>query len=493
MTVAPAETKEEPGLGISLLPIVGLIALLAFNVYLFGDNALSGPHQIALLSAAAVTVGLSLTRGGTWLDMQRHIVHGISIAIPAVLILLMVGALSGTWLISGIVPAMIYYGLHVLSPVIFLFAACFISAIVALATGSSWTTSATVGIALMGIGATLGIHEGMVAGAVLSGAYFGDKMSPLSDTTNLAAGVAGVDLFTHIRYMMLTTWPSISIALLLYLGIGFFGVATDREIASSEIYDALQSRFDINPLLMVVPVAVVVMIIRRMPALPAIFIGALLGGVFALVFQPDVVVAVADDGASEYAHYVGLVKSMTMETTIKTGDATIDELLSSGGMAGMLPTIWLILSAMVFGSTMEHAGFLARITRALLSVSRHEGSLFATAAGTCLVTNVTASDQYLAIAIPGRMYAHAFHEHGLAPQNLSRTLEDSGTVTSVLVPWNTCGAYNAGVLGVATLTYAPFAFFCMLSPLMTVLYGALKFRLTRLEPTAAGAATPAPG
>ncbi len=480
MTEPTPAVTAEPGLWISVFPLVVLIAMLGFNVYLYGDGALGGAHQMALLLAAGLTVALSLWRGAQWSDIQHHIVQGIAVAIPALLILLMVGALSGTWLVSGIVPTMIYYGLHILTPSIFLAAACLIGCVVSLSTGSSWTTSATVGIALMGIGATLGIDEGMVAGAVISGAYFGDKMSPLSDTTNLAAAVGGTDLFTHIRYMMITTVPSISIAVLIYLGLGLFGSARAQDIDATAIYAALDGRFDINPWLLLVPLAVVVMIIRRMPALPAIFIGAVLGAVFALIFQPAAVVSIADGRGGDLAWLIGIINAFSTDTALVTGNATIDELLTSGGMAGMMSTIWLILAAMTFGSSMEHAGFLTRITRALLRLAHSDGSLFATAASTCIVANTTASDQYLAIAVPGRMFAKAYADRGLAPQNLSRTLEDAGTATSVLVPWNTCGAYHAGVLGVATLTYAPFAFFCILSPFMTVLFGALGIRIARL-------------
>ena len=474
----------QPGLVVSLVPLVCLIALLAFNVYVWGDAAVNGPHQIALLLAGGVGVVLSLLRGVKWLDVQHHIVRGISVAVPAILILLVVGALSGTWLVSGIVPAMIYYGLHVLSPGIFLFAACVICALVSLATGSSWSTAATVGIALVAIGTALGVEPAMVAGAVISGSYFGDKLSPLSDTTNLAAGVTDTELFTHIRYMMYTTTPSLSLALLLYLGIGFFGDAGGEAIDNQTMYTALDSTFDINPFLMLVPLAVLVMIVKRVPALPAITIGALLGAVFAFVFQPDVVATVAGpDTEAHLSQYVGIMQASFGDSAVATGNAAMDELLTSGGMAGMLPTVWLIFAAMVFGGTMESGGFLARITVALLARVRGDGSLIAAATGTCLVTNVTASDQYLAIAVPGRMFVKAFADRGLASQNLSRALEDAGTVTSVLVPWNTCGAYHAGVLGVATLAYAPFAFFCLLSPFMTMLFGFAGIRLARVPVT----------
>lgn len=477
---APVDPPR-PGLAASLAPLLTLIVLLALNVYLFGDDALSGPHQIALLVSGGLTAALAARNGVGWSDIQQRIVASIGIAVPAILILLMVGALSGTWLVSGIVPAMIYYGLHILNPAIFLLAACIIGAVISLATGSSWTTSATVGIALMGIGRALGIHEGMIAGAVLSGAYFGDKLSPLSDTTNLAAGVGGTDLFTHIRYLVYTTGPSIGIALLGYLGLGLVAGAGGGQVDNQALYDALNARFDISLWLMLVPALVIYMIVRRVPALPAIFIGALLGAVAALIAQPEVVLLTAPVEGNA-APYTGIMSAMFGQVAIATGHPVLDELLRSKGMAGMLPTIWLILSAMVFGGTMEAGGFLTRITQALLGRVRSDGSLIAATAGTCLTANATASDQYLAIVVPGRMFANAFRERGLAPQNLTRTLEDAGTVTSVLIPWNTCGAFHAGVLGVATFSYAPFAFFCLLSPFMTLLFGYRGIRLARAGP-----------
>ena len=471
-------SRPQPGLAISIFPLLTLACLLAFNVYVFGDEALGGAHQVALLLAGGLTAALAMRAGISWDEVQGHIVSNIKVAIPAILILLIVGSLSGTWMISGIVPSMIYYGLHILNHDVFLFAACLIAAVVSLATGSSWSTTATIGIALMGTGRALGISEGMVAGAIISGAYFGDKLSPLSDTTNLAAGVGGTDLFTHIRYMTLTTFPSISLALLAYLAMGIFGshdvVPSDHEA----LYSALRNRFNLNPLLMGVPIAVLVMIVSKVPALPALFVGVLLGAISAFIFQPDIIFEI---GGSESAlgGYRGIMTTLFGSTAVKTGAPQIDELLTTSGMAGMLSTIWLIVSAMVFGGTMESAGYLDRITSGMLSHANTDGRLIAATASTSLIANVTASDQYLAIVVPGRMFATAYSGRGLAPENLSRTLEDAGTVTSVLVPWNTCGAYQASLLGVATLSYAPFAFFCLLSPLMTIGFGYRGHRIAR--------------
>ncbi len=470
-----------PRLWQALLPIGLLVSLLALNVAAFGDGGLEGPNQLALLFAAAVAIVIGLRLGHSFHHLLEHIVRGISTALGAVLILLLIGALSASWLISGIVPAMIDHGLLLLSPKAFLFAACLVCCVVSLATGSSWSTAATIGIALMGIGKALGIHEGMVAGAVISGAYFGDKLSPLSDTTNLAPAVAGTDLFTHIRYLLNTTVPSIALALLGFLLIGLFVVPAADADGTEALRAAIEARFRIGWWLYLVPLAVVAMIVRRVPALPALFIGTLLGAAFAVLFQWPLLTELA--GGSGWLNiYRALIGAMGSGAAVATGQPTVDELLVAKGMAGMLKTIWLILCAMVFGGAMEGAGLLQRLARAILSGVRSDGGLIAATAGSCVVVNATASDQYLSIVVPGRMFAPVYAERGLHPKVLSRTLEDSGTVTSALVPWNTCGAYMGSVLGVATLAYLPFCFFNLLSPLITVLQGALGWRIARVLP-----------
>ena len=467
----------------ALVPIIVLIALLAINVVVFGDGGLEGPNQLALLFAASVALGIGLLQGRSFHELLEHIVRGITTAIGALLILLLIGALAATWLISGIVPAMIDHGLMLLSPKVFLFAACLVCCVVSLATGSSWSTAATVGIALMGIGKAMGMHEGMVAGAVISGAYFGDKLSPLSDTTNLAPAVAGTDLFSHIRYMLNTTIPSIVLALLVFLGIGLFASASIEADGTEALRAAIEARFSIGWWLYLVPLAVVVMILRKVPALPALFIGMLLGALFAVIFQWTLLTELAG-GSSWRGIYRVLLGSMGSGISVTTGNATVDELLVAKGMAGMLKTIWLILCAMVFGGAMEGTGLLQRLASAILSRVHSDGGLIAATASTCVVVNTTASDQYLSIVLPGRMFAPVYQERGLHPKVLSRALEDSGTVTSALVPWNTCGAYMGSVLGVATLTYLPFCFFNLLSPLMTILQGALNWRIARIAPKA---------
>jgi len=472
----------------ALMPLVLLVALLAANVLVFGDDSLSGPNQLVLLFAAAVAFVVGLRNGHGYRGLMRAVVRSITTAVPAIIILLLIGALAGSWMVAGIVPAMIVHGLALLSPKGFLVAACLVCAVVSLATGSSWSTAATVGIALMGIGRTLGFHDGLVAGAIISGAYFGDKLSPLSDTTNLAPAVAGAELFGHIRYLLNTTLPSITIALLLFLLIGLRGDGAADAGQVSRMQELIGARFHISIWLYLPPLAVVLMIARRVPALPALFIGTLLGALWALLFQRPLLLELAGNGAGLARDaYTALLTAMGAGTAITTGEASVDELLVAKGMAGMLGTIWLILCAMCFGGAMEGAGLLQRITAAIMGAVRGDGSLIATTSASCVVANATASDQYLAIVVPGRMFAPVYRERGLDPRVLSRTLEDAGTVTSPLIPWNTCGAYQAQVLGVATFTYLPFCFFNLLSPLMTVLQGAIGWRIIRRQAAGGGA------
>lgn len=466
----------------ALLPILFLIVALFINVRIFGDAALDGSNQIILMLSAGVASIVAIRLGYKWKKIRTSIVKSISSALSSIIILLLIGSLAGTWLLSGVVPAMIYYGLQVLNPTIFLVAATIVCAIVSVATGSSWTTAATVGIALIGIGTALGLSPGMVAGAIISGAYFGDKMSPLSDTTNLAPAMVGSDLFTHIRYMAYTTVPSITITLIIFLIIGLTQDSSGTTASTQEILEAINGSFYISPVLFLVPIAVIFMIVRKIPAIPAIMFGAILGGIFAAVFQPEVVLSVSEyESLSAEAYYVGIMKAFYGDIQIITGQEIVDDLLSSGGMYGMLGTVWLIVSAMIFGGVMEGTGMLKRIAESIISLVNSTGSLVASTAGTCVFFNITASDQYLAIVVPGRMYTDTYKEKGLAPENLSRTLEDSGTVTSALIPWNTCGAYHANVLGVATFAYLPFAFFNLISPFMTIFYAYMDIKIRTLK------------
>ena len=466
----------------ALLPIVFLIALLSFNVYLYGDDSLGGANQLALLLSAAFAAIMGLKSGTSWKSILNGVSNSIASTTPAIIILLLIGSLAGTWLISGIVPTMIYYGLQILNPKSFLVATAIICAIVSLASGSSWSTIATVGIALLGIGNALDISNGLTAGAIISGAYFGDKMSPLSDTTNLAPAMAGTDLFTHIRYMMYTTIPSFVISLLIFL---FIGLSTDNTQNSDDITNlliAIESSFNISPWLFLVPVILLLLIMNKVPALPALFSGTLLGGIFAIIFQPQLIIELSGIDSNFFqSSYVSIINAMGSETSINTSNEMINDLLSSDGMYGMLNTIWLIICAMCFGGVMEASGALKKISQSIIQYAESTGSVIATTACTCLFFNVTASDQYLSIVVPGRMYVDTFKDKGLAPENLSRTLEDSGTVTSVLVPWNTCGATQSAVLGVATMTYLPFCFFNLISPLITILYGYLGFKIKKIK------------
>lgn len=466
----------------ALLPIIFLITLLSFNVYLYGDDSLGGANQLALLLSAAFAAITGLKSGTSWINILKGVSNSIASTTPAIIILLLIGSLSGTWLISGIIPTMIYYGLQILNPKIFLVAAAIICAIVSLASGSSWSTIATVGIALLGIGNALDISNGLIAGSIISGAYFGDKMSPLSDTTNLAPAMAGTDLFIHIRYMMYTTIPSFIVSLLIFLLIGLSMDNTQNSDDIINLLMAIESSFNISPWLFLVPVIVVLLIMKKVPALPALLAGTLLGGIFAIIFQPNLIVELSGIDSNFFqASYVSIINAMGSETNINTSNEMINGLLSSNGMYGMLNTIWLIICAMCFGGIMEASGALKKISQSIIQYAESTGSVVATTACTCLFFNVTASDQYLSIVVPGRMFVDTFKNKGLAPENLSRTLEDSGTVTSVLVPWNTCGATQSAVLGVTTMTYLPFCFFNLISPLMTILYAYLGFKIKKIK------------
>ena len=465
----------------ALTPVIVLVILLAYNVSVYGDNALSGSNQFILLLGGAVAAVVGFINKVSYKKMIDEVANNLKSTTGAILILLFVGALAGTWLISGVIPTMIYYGLKILNPTIFLPATIIICAIISIATGSSWTTSATVGIALIGIGDALGISLGMVAGAVLSGAYFGDKMSPMSDTTNLAPAMAGTDLFTHIRYMAYTTVPTIIITLIIFIILGFT-IDTTGSANTEVILSAIKDSFNINLWLFLVPITVIVLIIKKTQPLIALLIGTLLGGIFAIIFQPDIIIQIANAKELNFhSAYQGVMNAITVDTVIETSNPQLNDLFSSGGMSGMLGTIWLIICAMVFGGVMDAIGALSRISSALLKLANSVFGLFASTVTSFLVLNVTASDQYLAIVVPGKMFSKAYEEKGLAPENLSRTLEDSGTVTSVLVPWNTCGAYQSGVLGVSVGEYFVYAIFNYLSPFMTLLFAAFHIKIRALK------------
>ena len=475
--------KQKPTLSLRLamLPIVALVLLLSLNVSVYGDDALGGSNQFILLLGGAVAAMVGFGQKISYKQMLQQVAENLKSVTGAILILLFVGALAGTWLVSGIIPAMIYYGLQILHPTFFLAACIIICALISVATGSSWTTSATVGIALIGIGKAMGLPVGMIAGAVISGAYFGDKMSPLSDTTNLAPAMAGGELFSHIRYMTITTVPTILVTLLVFLIIGFTQETT--AVAQTEpLLLAIKERFSINPILFIVPVFVVVLITRKTPPLVALLIGTLLGAVFALLFQRPLLAELAGEAQLDMtAGYKVLMDTITVSTVVETTNPMLNDLFQSGGMAGMLGTIWLIICAMVFGGIMDAIGALKSISTALLSWAESTFQLFASTVVSCLAINVTASDQYLSLVVPGKMFEQAYKDRNLAPENLSRTLEDSGTVTSVLVPWNTCGAYQSVVLGVSVAEYFIYAIFNWISPFTTLLIAAIGYKIKQLK------------
>jgi NhaC family Na+:H+ antiporter len=455
----------------ALVPVVILVSLLAYNIF-FADGAWLGDYsnQFILLIGGAAAAVVGFYNKTSPIEMAKSVWDNWKSVFIPIMILFLVGALAGTWLVSGIIPAMVYYGLQVLSPAIFLPASVVIAAIISIATGSSWTTSATVGIALVGIGSALGIPPGMIAGAVISGAYFGDKMSPLSDTTNLAPAMAGTDLFTHIRYMTYTTVPSILISLVIF-AILSLTTETTGSADVSNLLTTIEGTFDVSPWLFLVPGLVIVLIVLKTKPLIALGSGVAMAAVFAFIFQPEILDTIAASRGQS------IITSVLTSVQIETPDPKLTELFSSVGMEGMLWTIFLIICAMVFGGVMDAIGALARITAALLSVAKSIFGLFASTVLSCIGLNVIASDQYLAIVIPGKMFKDAYDDRGLAPENLSRTLEDSGTVTSVLIPWNTCGAYQSSVLGVGVGSYFFYAFFNYISPFMTLIYAAFKIKI----------------
>ncbi|WP_152285477.1 Na+/H+ antiporter NhaC family protein [Flavicella marina] len=455
----------------ALSPVLVLICFLAYNIF-FADGVLFGDYsnQFILLISAVVACALGLKNNTSLSFIFKGVWHNIKSVATPILILFLVGALAGTWLLSGVIPAMVFYGLKVLNPSIFLPATVIISAIISIATGSSWTTSATVGIAFVGIGTALGISSGMIAGAVISGAYFGDKMSPLSDTTNLAPAMAGTDLFTHIKYMSLTTVPTLVATLLFFSVLSFF-IETTGDTDLAYLLNVIETTFQIKPVLFLVPLAVVALILFKVKPLISLSAGVVLAQIFSLVFQSEVM------EAFEMSQLELLMQAVFSDVQITTSNDALNELFSSSGMLGMLWTILLILSAMVFGGAMEAIGALSIMTKTLLKLTTSVFGLFFSTVGSCLGLNIIASDQYLAIVIPGKMFKQAFENKNLAPENLSRTLEDSGTVTSVLIPWNTCGAYQSSVLGVSVSEYFGYAVFNYLSPITTLIFAAFQIKI----------------
>ncbi len=468
---------KKPALLVAVLPIIVLVLLLSISIIILDSDPLSGPSQVSLLLASLFAAFIAKLHGRKWNDLMDGVVKTVSASTTAILILFSIGMIAGSWMIGGVIPSFIYYGLSILRPEYFLPAALLISAIVSVCTGSSWTTIATIGVALLGMGNALGINPAITAGALISGAYFGDKVSPLSDTTNLAASACNVDLMTHIKFLMRSSAPAFILTLIIFSGISLFGSEGAADMSEIQaIQEALRTNINITPWVFIVPAAVGFMIYKKMPVLAILVIASFLGLGCALIFQYDVLVGMA---GSDGNLMDVLMRSLYGTSEIKVGEPSIDSLLTTRGMAGMLNTVWLVLMAMTFGGMMESAGFMERITQALINKIQHTTSLVTATALNCLLLNIVVADQFLTIVLAGKMFSKAYEDQDLAPEMLSRTIEDSGTVTSVLVPWNSCGATQASVLGISTMSYLPFAFFCWLSPLMSIFLAATGLSVRR--------------
>jgi len=476
-----ANNHKSPTLVDAIIPIIVLIIMLSVSVYLYGDNSSYGANQIALILSASIAAIIAIKNGYSWKEVESGIVKGIGMGMRAILILLAVGALIGTLIMSGTVPAMIFYGLDILSPSFFYFTACIICAISSISIGSSWTVAGTLGVALMGIATGLGLSPSVTAGAIISGAYFGDKMSPLSDTTNLAPAIAGTDLFSHIRHMAWTTGPSLIIALIIFLIMGLTSNAEGNAEGLELIQSTLNQIFNISIISFVPIIVIFVLAYKKMPAFPTILIGALLAGLFSILLQPEVV--------SNFVNQPELSSALTMISgvwtalhsgfVLESGVTVVDDLLTRGGMASMLNTIWLVVCALTFGAVLETAQLLHKLVEKVLIFANSTGSLIVTTIATCIGINIIAADQYIAIVLPGRMYRAEFKRRKLASRNLSRALEDSGTITSPLIPWNTCGAYMSASLGIATFSYLPYCFFNLVNPVIAILYALLNVKIVK--------------
>ena len=477
---------EKPSAIVSLMPFIVLVATLSMVIYVFGADALSGASQVALIFSAGVTVVLAmLLYKIPWKVFEEAILDNITSVGTSIVILLLIGAVAGSWMVSGVVPTLIHYGMKVIFPEIFLFASCVISALIAVMTGSSWTTIATVGVALVGIGTAQGYEPGWIAGAIISGAYFGDKVSPLSDTTVLASSSAGTPLFTHIRFMMVTTVPSFFITLVIFLVVSLMH-GEGSAMRAADFSNDLKHTFNISPWLLLVPVLTAVLIVRKVSAIATLFIAAVIAGVFALIFQPHIIDAVAagvapdpSAGLSFVDGFKGLMISYYGSTAIDTGNAALNDLVATRGMAGMLNTVFLIIAASTFGGTLVGSGMLQSLTDALVRFVRRRVTMVASTVGTGIFANMITGDQYLSILLTSSLYKKLYHERGYESKLLSRSVEDSATVVSVLIPWNSCGMTQATVLKVATLEYLPYCFFNLLSPLMSIFIAAIGYKIVK--------------
>ena len=469
--------------GISLIPILILVTLLALNISIFGSDAILGASQVALLFSAGVAIWLAMWLFKVpWQDFEEAIKSNIGDVTTAIVILFLIGAISGTWTMSGIVPTFIYYGVKIISPKVFLLTACVICALVSVMIGSSWTTIATIGVALLGIGKALGFSDGMIAGAIISGAYFGDKISPLSDTTVLASSMSKVPMFEHIRYLMYTTVPSIVITLVIFTILGFSHSGSDSSLIN-EYTSVLDSKFNITPWLLIVPALTAVMIARRMPALIVLALSTATAAIAAVIFQPDIIreigASIAGDGSNAKILFTGTIESIYNSVSIETGNPEVNQLVASKGMLGMLNTVYLIICAMCFGAAMKASGMLHHLASMILPLTKRRTSLVTSTVVTGTTLNGIVSDQYLAIILTSSLFKDVYEKEGYENRLLSRAVEDSATVTSPLYPWSSCGMTQATILSVPTLAYLPYCFFNLISPLMSITVAVIGYKIFR--------------
>ena len=471
--------------GISLIPILILVTLLALNISIFGSDAILGASQVALLFSAGVAIWLAMWLFKVpWQDFEEAIKSNIGDVTTAIVILFLIGAISGTWTMSGIVPTFIYYGVKIISPKVFLLTACVICALVSVMIGSSWTTIATIGVALLGIGKALGFSDGMIAGAIISGAYFGDKISPLSDTTVLASSMSKVPMFEHIRYLMYTTVPSIVITLVIFTILGFSHSGSDSSLIN-EYTSVLDSKFNITPWLLIVPALTAVMIARRMPALIVLALSTATAAIAAVIFQPDIIreigASIAGDGSNAKILFTGTIESIYNSVSIETGNPEVNQLVASKGMLGMLNTVYLIICAMCFGAALKASGMLRHLASMILPLTKRRTSLVTSTVVTGTALNGIVSDQYLAIILTSSLFKDVYEKEGYENRLLSRSVEDSATVTSPLYPWSSCGMTQATILSVPTLAYLPYCFFNLISPLMSITVAAIGYKIFKKD------------
>ncbi|MBR3886872.1 MAG: sodium:proton antiporter [Alistipes sp.] len=478
-------TQKQPSALMSLLPLAVLVIFLALTINLFGGDAIAGGSQLSLLTASAVCTAMAIgVYRCRWQQLEDAIVQNMRSATPALIILLLIGAIAGTWMASGIIPTLIYYGLKILHPSIFLPASCIICAVISLLTGSSWTTIATIGVALMGIGRALGFEDGWIAGAIISGAYFGDKISLMSDTTVLASSTAEVPLFKHIQYMMITTTPSLIIALIVFTFIGL-SASPASAADTAMIETALQSTFNITPWLLIVPVLTAVLISRRLPAIVTLFASAAMAAIAMVIAQSDILMSIVGEGSLDFMSSLkAVILAATTDTAVETGNALLNELVATNGMGGMMNTVWLIICAMCFGGVMYGSGMLSAISQIFVRIARRTVSVVGSTVCSGIFFNLTTGDQYISIILTGNLFRQLYDDSNLERRLMSRSIEDSATITSVLIPWNSCGMAQSTVLGVATLTYLPYCIFNLVSPLMSIIVAALGYKIYKRKENA---------